>query len=149
MHEFLRKLFVYDKWAIDRSVASLERPANSRALRMLSHILLGEKIWLTRLNGQDSLSIPTFSELSLVECSRLSDELHSAYLRYIDSLTNADLDTIITYKNTKGIEFHTSIKDILIHVGLHAVYHRGQVAMLVKDGGGQAIGTDYILFTRL
>ena len=149
MLEFIRKLFVYDKWAIDRSLATLEKPANSRSQLMLSHILLAEKIWLTRLNGEDSSSITVFEELSLAECSRLSDELHSAYLEYIDALTEADLDTIIIYKNTEGLEFQTAIKGILIHVGLHAVYHRGQVAMLVRDGGGEAVSTDFINFTRI
>src|SRR5258708_23128845 len=107
MLEFIRKLFVYDKWALDRSLATLENPANSRALLMLSHILLAEKIWLIRLNEEDSSSISVFEKLSLAECSHVSNELHSTYLKYIDSLTDADLDTIITYKNTKGLQFQT------------------------------------------
>ena len=149
MLEFIRTLFVYDKWAIDRSLATLENPANSRAQMMLSHILLAEKIWLTRLNGDDSSSISVSEELSLTECSRLSEELHSAYLKYVDSLTDAGLERVITYKNTKGLEFQTTIRDILIHVGLHAVYHRGQIALLVRGGGGEAASTDFINFTRL
>ena len=67
MLEFLRKLFAYDKWAIDRSLASLEKTVNSRACAMLSHVLLAEKIWLTRLKGEDSSSIAVFEELSLDE----------------------------------------------------------------------------------
>ena len=149
MIEFLRKLFVYDKWAIDRSLATLDNPANKRAQTMLSHILLAEKIWLTRLRGEDSSSISVLTKLSPAECSRLSDELHRSYLEYLESLDETGLDLIITYKNTAGARFQTSIKDILIHVGLHAVYHRGQVAMLVRDGGGEPVGTDYILFTRI
>jgi uncharacterized damage-inducible protein DinB len=34
-------------------------------------------------------------------------------------------------------------------VGLHGVYHRGQVALLVRQGGGTASPTDYIIFTRV
>ena len=149
MLEFLRNLFVYDKWAMSHSLVTLETPENSRAQSMLSHVLLAEKIWLTRLQGQDSSSIRVFDELTLPECMRLSDELNNAYLQYIDSLTEADLDRLIKYQNTKGDDFETSIKDILTHVGLHSVYHRGQIALLVRDGGGEAVGTDYILFTRL
>ena len=149
MLEFFRNLFVYDKWAIKRTLASLETPANDRAQAMLSHVLLAQKIWLTRLCGEDSSSIGVFNKLPLAECERLADELHYDYLKYIDSLGEADLDRLIKYKNTRGEEFETSIKDILTHVGLHSVYHRGQVAMLVRDGGGEAVGTDHILFTRL
>jgi uncharacterized damage-inducible protein DinB len=116
---------------------------------MLSHILSAENIWMTRLRGQDSSGIPVFEEFSLEECARMSDELHREYLAYIDSLTESDLDTLVSYKNTKGAAFQTSIKDILTHVGLHGVYHRGQIAFLVRQGGGTAAPTDYIIFTRV
>jgi uncharacterized damage-inducible protein DinB len=41
------------------------------------------------------------------------------------------------------------VKDILTHVGLHGVYHRGQIALLARQGGGTAVATDYIIYTRL
>lgn len=149
MLEFLRNLLAYDKWAIDRSLATIQAPLNSRAQLMLSHILLAEKIWLTRLRGEDSSAINVFEELPLDECLRLSGELSSAYLSYIDSLAEVDLDKIVCYKTIKGDPFQTSNKDILTHGGIHGAYHRGQIAMLVRDGGGNAIGTDFILFTRV
>jgi uncharacterized damage-inducible protein DinB len=149
MKEFLYKLFTYDEWAIGRSLSSLQDTVSSEAQLMLSHILSAEKIWMVRLQGEDSSAIPVFEEFSLEECARISDELHRDYLAYIDSLTESDLDTLISYKNTKGVPFQTSIKDILTHVGLHGVYHRGQVALLVRQGGGTAIGTDYIIYTRV
>lgn len=149
MLEFLRKLFDYDAWAIGRSLSSLENSENSQAQSLLAHVLLAEKIWLAGLNGEDSSSIPTFEEFSLGECNRMSDELHQAYLKFLDSLEEKDLHSAITYKNTKGVEFSTPIKDILAHVGLHGVYHRGQIALLIKENGGAAVNTDYITFTRL
>ena len=149
MLEFLRNLFAYDKWAIDRSLGTLREPQNSRAQAMLSHILLAEKIWLTRLRGEDPTTINVFEELPLAECVRLSAELNAAYLQYIDSLTESDLSKLVSYETIKGDPFQTPIKDILTHVGIHGAYHRGQIAMLVRDGGGTAIGTDYILFTRV
>jgi len=149
MLEFLHKLFTYDEWAISRSLSSLENPDNSKASLLLSHILLAEKIWLLRLNGKGSSHIPTFEGFSLAECAEMSDEIHQRYLKFLDSLSEEDLNSSITYKNTKGIEFQTPIKDILTHVGLHAVYHRGQIALLVRENGGQAVDTDFITFTRL
>ena len=149
MKEFLRNLFVYDEWAIDRSLSSLKEPANSRAQSMLSHILLAEKIWLARLKGEDSSSIPVFEELPLDECVRLANELNATYLSFIDSLAESDIESLIEYKDTRGNAFTTSIEDILTHVAIHSAYHRGQIAMLVRDGGGEPVGTDYIGFTRI
>jgi uncharacterized damage-inducible protein DinB len=147
--DLLRQLFSYDKWAIRQSLSSFENESNAKAHLMLSHILAAEKIWLLRLKGDDSSSIATFQELSLDECVKLSDELHQNYEKLLDSLTKKDLESLITYKNTKGIEFQTPIKDILFHIGLHSVYHRGQIALLVRENGGKAVNTDYITFTRL
>lgn len=116
---------------------------------MLSHILSAEKIWLLRLRGEDSWGVKVFEEFTLKECARLSDELHREYRAYLDLLTEDSLDTILAYKNTKGVEFRTSIKDILTHVAFHGAYHRGQIALLVRQGGGRAVPTDHINFTRL
>jgi uncharacterized damage-inducible protein DinB len=149
MKEFLYKLFTYDEWAIARSLSSLQGAVNPEAQLMLSHILSAENIWMTRLRGEDSSTIPVFEEFSLEECARMSDGLHREYLAYIDSLAESAFDTLVSYKNTKGDPFQTSVKDILTHVGLHGVYHRGQVALLVRQGGGSAVATDYIIFTRV
>ncbi|MEP7075951.1 MAG: DinB family protein [Acidobacteriota bacterium] len=149
MLDFFRKLFTYDKWAIGRSLGSIDASRQSAAALLLSHILLAEKIWLTRLRGEDSSHIPTFEELRLGECETMADDLCSGYLEFIDSLTEADLARLITYKNTKGIEFITPVREILIHVGLHGAYHRGQIAWIVRAGGGTAVNTDYITSTRI
>ena len=149
MLDFLRKLFSYDEWAMGRSFSSLENFEQKQSEGLFAHILLAEKIWLVRLNGEDSSHIPTFKEIPLAECAKMADELHQGYLDFLDSLTEEALDSKIPYKNTKGVEFQTSIKDILTHVGLHGVYHRGQIALLVRGSGGEAVNTDFITFTRL
>ena len=149
MLDFFRKLFSYDEWAINRSLGSIDPVAESKAKLLLSHILLAEKVWLTRLQGADSSTIPIFREFSIDECKKTAADLNRGYIEFIDSLSEADLDRSITYKNTKGDEFSTPIREILTHVGLHGVYHRGQIAWLVRESGDTAINTDFITFTRI
>jgi uncharacterized damage-inducible protein DinB len=149
MLDLFRKIFAYDEWAIERSLGSIDTSSESKALDLLSHILLAEKIWLARLNGEDSSAIPTFQQLSKEVCEETAVQLHRDYLDFIDRLLETDLDRSIVYKNTKDIEFTTPIREILMHVGFHGVYHRGQIALLVRDGGGTAVNTDFITFTRL
>ena len=149
MLDFLRKLFAYDEWAIARSLGSIDPDAESKAKLLLSHILLAEKIWLARLHGEDSSSIPTFEEYPIDVCEKMAAELHNGYIEFINGLSEKDLVQPVTYKNTRGEEFSTPIGDILAHVGLHGVYHRGQIAWLVREGGGTAVNTDYITFTRV
>lgn len=149
MLEFLKKLFAYDEWAIARSLGSIDPSDASKARLLLSHILLAEKIWLTRLRGQDSSAIPTFEEYSIDECREMAEELHRGYADFIEGLSETDLTRPLTYKNTRGDEFTTPIGEILTHVGLHGIYHRGQISWLVRESGGTAVNTDYITFTRL
>lgn len=148
--DLLRRLFSYDKWAIDRSLSSIKSASKTKAELLLSHILLAEKIWMTRLKGEDSSLTSTFEEFSLEFCAKMSDELFEEYTRFLDSLSEEDLNRSLTYKNLAGVEFQTPILDILLHVALHGAYHRGQIAWIVReDGGGTAVNTDYIGFTRI
>jgi uncharacterized damage-inducible protein DinB len=37
----------------------------------------------------------------------------------------------------------------LMHVALHGAYHRGQIAQVIRQGGGEPVNTDFITFQRL
>lgn len=60
----------------------------------------------------------------------------------------SDLDEVVTYKNSKGTEFKTSIKDVLIHVALHGQYHQGQINLQLRINDIEPINLDYITFVR-
>lgn len=149
MLDFLRTLFTYDAWAVSRSLSSLENSENSKLRILLSHVLISQKVWLMRLRGADSSHVRIFEQLSLAECAEMSNELCNEYANFLNSLSEADLDSVINYRNTEGIEYQTKVKDILTHVGLHGVYHRGQIALLVRENDGEAINTDFMTFIRL
>jgi len=63
-------------------------------------------------------------------------------------LTAADLAREIQYRNSAGQEFRSTLEDILLHVALHGSYHRGQVSLIVRGGGGEPVATDYNAFIR-
>jgi uncharacterized damage-inducible protein DinB len=147
--ETIRRLFEYDNWAIERELAALENVQNPEALRMLGHILAAKKIWLVRLNGRDSSVIETFPAVSWDDCRNEADEMAKGYMQLLDKLSANSLESTITYKNTKGDEFTTPVKEVLEHVLFHSAYHRGQIALLLRQGGDAAVNTDFITFTRL
>jgi uncharacterized damage-inducible protein DinB len=145
----IRRLFECDNWAIVREFSVLRGVENPEALKMLAHILAAKEIWFVRLNGQDSSRLNTFPELSFSECKTLADELDNGYQRFLSALDEAALESSITYKNTKGEEFTTPIGEVLMHIVLHSSYHRGQIALLLRQNGNIAVNTDFITFTRL
>src|ERR1700682_965781 len=138
MIETIHKLFNHDRWAIDRILDSFKSRSatNQKALNLLAHLLLAEEIWLLRIKGIDTSKINKSQELSVRECESLAVELNTAYAEFFSSLREDDLDALVTYKNSTGAEFLTPLKDILMHVALHGVYHRGQIALAVRGEGG-------------
>lgn len=145
------QLFTYNHWANRRVLDSFKDPLNHdpRAIRVLAHLLIAEKMWLVRLlNNEDTTGFNFWPELGLEECEALAEENRKAYAVLFDSLTENDLDSVAIYKNSKGVEYRTSYRDILLHVAFHGTYHRGQVASQVRAGGGTPAYTDYIAFVR-
>ena len=70
------------------------------------------------------------------------------YAALLSELTEGRLDRTADYKNSKGVPYSTSYRDILTHVLFHSAYHRGQVAAAVRAAGGTPAYTDYVAFVR-
>ena len=47
-----------------------------------------------------------------------------------------------------GASFTNTVEEILHHVVMHGMYHRGQVALGVRHAGGTPLATDFIAFLR-
>ena len=149
--ESLRQLVAFNEWANRRMIESLKAFENqsAKALRALSHLLIAEKEWMTRmLYNEDSTGFDFWAASSLAECETLADEMAKAYADFVNELTEERLDDVATYKNSKGIEYTTSFRDILTHVLFHSAAHRGQVAMALRADGGEPLWSDYIVFVR-
>lgn len=150
--ETIRHLFAYNEWANNRTLASLKEQPDTetrKAVRAFAHLLIGEKMWLVRLlTDADTSGFDFWPELSLNECEELLRENHQAYATFLDNLSNEALDQTATYKNSRGVEYRTSYRDILTHVLFHTSYHRGQVAMATRAAELAPAYTDYIAFVR-
>jgi uncharacterized damage-inducible protein DinB len=119
------------------------------ALGLFIHILAAENVWLNRLNETHSIHVDIWPELSLEDCERLINENRIGYNRLLNELSESDYFRLISYTNSKGVGFTTSISDILTHVSLHGSYHRGQINALLRSEGYEPRNTDFITFTRL
>jgi uncharacterized damage-inducible protein DinB len=86
--------------------------------------------------------------LTLDEAERLAGENAAAFDEVISELTEESRETPITYRNSAGDQFTSTLEDILIHVSLHGAYHRGQIAASVRAAGDVPSPTDYIAFAR-
>ena len=147
--DHLRRQFAYDDWANREVLAGFKastRPA-VRPLQLLAHILSAERLWLQRLKQQPQ-SLPVWPDFTLDECAQQINELAKLWREYLAQLSPAGLSETITYKNSKGEPWSSSVEDVLTHVVLHSAYHRGQIASLMRAGGDAPAYTDFIHAVR-
>ena len=145
----LTRLFAHNAWADDLALgalrrASVEDPRTARALTLFAHVVGAEEVWVARIEGRDSRTA-VWPRLGVDECDALAREVHAALRTHAE---RTDVATEIRYRNSAGAEFVTRLDDILLHVALHGAYHRGQIALLLRDAGAEPAPTDYIAFAR-
>ncbi|GED17576.1 DinB family protein [Aneurinibacillus migulanus] len=146
----IQKMYEHLNWANHRILEKLHnnKNGNQQIIDLFSHILYTEQVWITRLRGMDSSQLPIWSEANLSVCAELVRKNQDDFTALFANLTSADLDNLISYRNSKGKEFKTSIEDILTHVALHGQYHRGQINSRLRANRVEPVNTDYITFVR-
>jgi uncharacterized damage-inducible protein DinB len=143
-------MFEHLAWADERTQASLERAGTesiARSLEVWAHALAAEHVWLARLHGRPPF-MAIWPELSLKDCAAVAAENRSGWMKYLEDVTDEDLDRPIAYRNSAGLPFTSRLDDILTHVALHGSYHRGQIARILREEDDTPATTDYIAFVR-
>jgi uncharacterized damage-inducible protein DinB len=140
-----RRLFTYDTWANREVLAALQAVASAppRSVQLVAHILSAERLWFERLHG-DKPSLPVWPEFSLERCELELAELGELCTRDFASSSEGDLSRTVTYENSKGQTWSSTKSDILMHVFMHSVYHRGQIAADMRGAGLTPAYTDFI-----
>jgi uncharacterized damage-inducible protein DinB len=143
--DYLRRQFAYDEWANREVLAALRASGNAsqRSLQLVAHLLSAERIWLERLKQQPQSS-PVWPKLGLEECEAQAAEMAGLWREYLDLITAGDVNQSVSYKNSKGEEWTSTIVDILTHVVMHSAYHRGQIASHMREIGQTPAYTDLI-----
>ena len=116
---------------------------NEKMISLLNHILNAQQVWNSRIIFEDS-----FGVWQINPDEKLLENNQSNFENSFKILSERNLDEIIGYRNSKGDEFQNSIQEIFFHFINHSTYHRGQIAMLMKQAGLEPINTDYIFYKR-
>jgi uncharacterized damage-inducible protein DinB len=147
--DHFRRKFAYDEWANREVLTGLRastRPT-ARPLQLLAHILSAERLWLERIRKQPQ-SLPVWPDFTFDQCEAQVADLARLWSDYLGQVSPAGLSEKVTYKNSKGEPWTSTVEDILTHVVLHSAYHRGQIASQVRAGGEQPAYTDFIHAVR-
>lgn len=149
MKSFYLDLFKYDAWANLKLIRSLKLQSinDETVLRLLSHLLTAESVWLKRIKNEifENAFWDTFI---LSDCEMLSVQCGNNYAAYLENLPEESFEKEITYKNSSGIQYTNTVGAALRHVSFHSAYHRGQIAREVRKLNKEPVNTDYITFIR-
>jgi uncharacterized damage-inducible protein DinB len=148
MLDTIRKLWAHVVWADRVILGALQSGrATGEAVKEYAHVLGADEIWLARLTGRASRT-PVWPDSAVSELPALASMVHDGYREYLASLDQRELDRVTAYTNTAGVPFRTPVRDILLHVVLHAHYHRGKINLLLRQAGLDPAPADYIAFAR-
>ncbi len=149
MRDYFKRLYAHLQWADARTLRSIvdSQHLPAHALELFAHVVAAEHVWLSRLAGT-APRVPVWPSLSIAECDALMLENHAAYTQFLDDLRDDDLAHAVSYRNSAGREFTSTVEDMLTQVATHGSYHRGQIAALVRAAGDEPQPTDYIAFAR-
>lgn len=113
----------------------------------MSHLLAAPFIWLNRIKGLPKSEVKLWETQSLETLQQMAEEGAAIWLDFIENTASFDRD--LSYSNYTGDPYVTNVEQIMIHLVNHSSYHRGQVALRVRQLGLQPVNTDYITYDRV
>ena len=113
----------------------------------LNHILIGDLLWLTRFANHptaytslkplfDRKQPTSLDEILYTDLSNFSTErvkIDSIIIEWCNEIIVGDLDKPLRHKNIQGIEFNKRLGDLVLHLFLHQIHHRGQITTLLSQ----------------
>jgi uncharacterized damage-inducible protein DinB len=150
MIEYFKKLFQYNRWVNNHVLQTLgEMPGPDREIvKLFSHILAAQRIWLRRLSNQEYKSMSGWPDKTFAECKELSRASDTEWVAFLDELVEGELDKRFEFTDTEGIACAIKYRDALTHVVNHGSHHRAQIASLMRKAGMTPPRMDFAVFAR-
>jgi len=158
-------LYEYDRWANERVLLASSTLSTEQFTRDLGgsfssvrdtlvHILAGEWTWIQywKEPSPDSASLAdlmarrevlfdpsAFPDLAAVR--HMWTEVEREQIEFIQLLTDERLDRMLPVGKS-----HVKLTHLLQHVTNHSTYHRGQIALMMRQLGAVPLATDFHVF---
>jgi uncharacterized damage-inducible protein DinB len=143
----LEDLVRQSHWANARTLAWLQGDIRDREyfVRLVSHILRTERVWLDRIHGRPASSA-TFDPLFLNQMAPWNDETLREWLALFATVRP---DQAYEYKTFDGTPSRSKVQDMIFHSFSHCHHHRGQMAARAAALGLSFPNLAYITYTRI
>lgn len=113
----------------------------------MSHVVSALFIWLCRIKGESPAAYPLWKKYDLDQLVKMSEEITTKWVEFVRETEN--FDRVLVYNNYVGDPYKNNVEQIMMHLVNHSSYHRGQVAMLLRQKGFEPVNTDFITYDRV
>ncbi len=161
----IQLLYEYDRWANNRVLQAVSGLSDEQFTRDLGgsfrsvrdtlvHIVAGEWGWLTYWKEpspsaafakdlwkrHDALFHPeAFPNGAAVH--RKWAEVEKEQAEFVNGVTNESLGRMLPFRTTQA-----SLAHLMQHMANHSTYHRGQIALMMRQLGAKPVATDFHVF---
>jgi uncharacterized damage-inducible protein DinB len=161
----IQLLFAYDRWANRRVLKAASTLSDEQFTRDLGggfrsvrdallHIIGGEWIWLAYwknppttltaltdlMTQRDALLNPAaFPNLDTVQLKW--KEIEEEQTQFVNRVSDEDLEKMLPFRATQ-----IKLAHMMQHLANHSTYHRGQLAMAMRQLGAEPLATDFHVF---
>ena len=117
---------------------------------MLTHVLVGDRIWLGRFvgvpSGISALDQVLYPELDSLRAARDAEDVRIR--AYVDSLDEPTRAAPHADRTMGGVAFEDPLAALLAHLFNHQTHHRGQAHGLLSEAGATPPPLDLLYFMR-
>ena len=151
--EHYRVLYEHEKDCNSKMLAMLESVLEAsrsearfqQAVTLAGHLAACRENWLERMVSEKPKLVAWWDERC--ELALLSPRFASLERRWTDYLAHLDEDRlarIFEFSESNDENFSLPTEVQVVQLIDHASYHRGQIALLVNQLGGETVDTDYV-----
>ena len=153
--ERYRGLYEYEQDCNHKMLTMIESvPEDNRsdarfqqAVNLAGHLAACRENWLDRMTGAGTNQAPWFEEkCNLATLAARFTTLEAAWKDYLSNLDETQLAQDFEFPVSADRRFKVRTEVQIEQLVGHACYHRGQVALLVDQLGGNTVDTDYLFW---
>ena len=118
-----------------------------RAVDLAAHLAVCRENWLDRMaDGGDDQTEWFPERVSIDTLGPRYAAIEARWGRYLNALPDEELERDFEFPADDGNRYRWNIEGQIVQLVGHAFYHRGQIAMIVDDLGGEKVDTDYLFW---